>query len=247
MERKTKHRILGVIVLMGLVIASLPFFQNRKDVPSEPILVKAPPFPDQAVQMTTSMPDEKPATNLSSNIENPNPVNLMQTVNPTIVNMQKMDATKVDEQLHKTMDEQQIQHADNVHLLTNGELNKKAPVTITKAMPKTTPIKPTIDVTKPHRLDESPSLSSRIKLQNTSWVVQIGSFRDKENALRIVNRLRENGYKAFFKEINTSRGNNTRVFVGPLNQQSSARTLAARLESDLNIHGIIISYKPLAL
>lgn len=68
------------------------------------------------------------------------------------------------------------------------------------------------------------------------------------NALRVVNNLRANGYRAFIQQISTTLGDdNTRVFVGPENKQSSARELAQKLESDMHLRGIVISYKPLAL
>jgi len=51
MESKTKHRILGIIVMAALVIALLPLFHTgNNDVKSDPQLTNAPPFPDQSVQ-----------------------------------------------------------------------------------------------------------------------------------------------------------------------------------------------------
>ncbi|MBV9576260.1 MAG: SPOR domain-containing protein [Gammaproteobacteria bacterium] len=81
-------------------------------------------------------------------------------------------------------------------------------------------------------------------LKNAVWVVQIGSFKNKANALRLVNQLRENGYRAFIQAFS---GNHTRVFVGPENKRDAAYQLVDRLKSDLHIRGIVVSYQPFML
>lgn len=48
MDSKTKHRVLGVLVIIGLGVLAYPLLQSNNDMPSEQVLVKAPPFPDQA-------------------------------------------------------------------------------------------------------------------------------------------------------------------------------------------------------
>src|SRR3990167_7693331 len=68
MEKKTKHRLLGILVIVGLVIILLPLFQSGKESSSPATLVKAPPFPDQSIQVT-SQPIEnspQPVSNTSS-------------------------------------------------------------------------------------------------------------------------------------------------------------------------------------
>jgi hypothetical protein len=37
------------------------------------------------------------------------------------------------------------------------------------------------------------------------------------------------------------------VFVGPENRQHLARALAAQLQSDMQVKGIVVSYQPFAL
>ncbi len=58
MEKKTRHRILGSLVLIGLVVILLPFFQGNKEFATETTLVKAPPFPDQSMQAMISDPSQ---------------------------------------------------------------------------------------------------------------------------------------------------------------------------------------------
>lgn len=85
------------------------------------------------------------------------------------------------------------------------------------------------------------------KEKNPVWVIQLGSFKNKTNALRLVNQLRASGYRAFIQQVNSTEGNSTRVYVGPETKQTAARALAGELESQLHVRGIVISYQPLAL
>lgn len=81
------------------------------------------------------------------------------------------------------------------------------------------------------------------KLKNPVWVIQIGSFQNKTNALKLVNKVRAKGYPAFIQQIAA----NTRVYVGPESKQASARKLADHLKNELQLNGVVISYKPLTL
>ena len=51
MDRKAKHRILASFVVSGLVVIMLPLFQDNSELAAEATLIKAPPFPDQTVQV----------------------------------------------------------------------------------------------------------------------------------------------------------------------------------------------------
>lgn len=80
-----------------------------------------------------------------------------------------------------------------------------------------------------------------------AWVIQIGSFKNRNNARHLVNELRAHGYHAFMQNTQTSLGNSTRVFVGPEGKHTSARKLAQELKQELKIEGIVLSFNPLSL
>ena len=82
-------------------------------------------------------------------------------------------------------------------------------------------------------------------LKKTAWVVQLGSFKSKDNAIRLTNVLRAKGYKAFIHD--TKRNGLTCVYVGPEFKQMLASTLVSRIQQDVKMHGIIVTYKPLEL
>ncbi len=131
---------------------------------------------------------------------------------------------------------------------TNSQKIKSAKIAKTKqvktikikeAKLKTIPKKPLASVTSLSSLDNN----GLLKFKSSVWVIQMGSFTKKERALRLVNQLRANGYRAFIQKA----GDDIRVFVGPENQHASARELASRLESEVHIRGMVISYQPLRL
>lgn len=86
-------------------------------------------------------------------------------------------------------------------------------------------------------------------LKKTAWVIQMGSFKDKTNATRLADKLRTAGFKAFTHEVTSAKTGkvSTRVYIGPEDQQASAQQLSSKVEQDLNLHGIVVSFKPLEL
>lgn len=85
-------------------------------------------------------------------------------------------------------------------------------------------------------------------LKKPAWAVQLGSFKNKDNARRLADSLRSAGYKAFMHEVKSSKGTvQTRVYIGPEYQQASAAKLSAQLEQKMKMHGLIVPYKPLEI
>ncbi len=113
-----------------------------------------------------------------------------------------------------------------------------------------------VQISKSGSIAKKPVVSSATKVSsvninpsalNNAWVVQLGSFKDKTNAVRLVNRLRTNGYPAFIQKVTTAFGEHTRVYVGPQDKKESAKALAQKLEDEFYVRAIVISYKPLTL
>lgn len=326
MERKTKHRILGILVVIGLVIILLPLFQSEKETPAEATLVQAPPFPDQPAQ-TEATPASDPSqvqTPQSSDmttpqnppLQNPSQDNGMtpspdDTVNPdsatqnpdqqndtapapitneptkqdvspetpslptpdtsTNDNVKQVPQPEPGDAVSGSDDSTNLSKQPSATIYRNSDtLENKAKEAAEKvmmtsaALPEDKPsVKPTHRVktanakksshkifsqtkSKKHNasLAQSPLEDDGLfKLKSSVWVIQMGSFKNKSNAIRLVNNLRSKGYPAFIQQIASS----TRVFVGPSAKQTSARTLASKIKSETQMDGIVISYKPLSI
>lgn len=85
---------------------------------------------------------------------------------------------------------------------------------------------------------------SHDQFKQSGWVVQMGNFAVKKNAVHLANTLQAAGYKAFTKEIKNSKGNvYTRVYIGPELKQASASQLSNEIHHKLNLQGFVVSYK----
>lgn len=255
MERRTKHRILGIFVIIGLVIILLPLFQSNKELSGEAVLVTAPPFPDQPVDVSSTT---EPAP--FNPVELTTPKQSTTTTTTSEIQLSHSDMVKAEMTMNKAIvsDEPEINNSEPIkassyRVIENGK--------VSSIFKKSERIKKHIPSMKAQNITELKSPSEKLlltpvkgvsdegllKLKSAVWVVQIGSFKDKSNALRIVNQLRANGYRAFIQEITNALNDTTRVFVGPEHKQATAHALADRLQSEMHLKGIVISYKPLTL
>jgi DedD protein len=119
----------------------------------------------------------------------------------------------------------------------------KMPVVSTKTPTKKVAIAKTMHI--PASVPAAAISENLGNLKKSAWVVQMGSFRNKGNALRLTNALRAKGYKAFTFE--TKSNGQTRVYVGPEFKQASASILVNRIKNEINLHGVIVAYNPLEL
>lgn len=314
MERKIKHRILGILVVIGLVIILLPLLQSGSENPAEATMVQAPPFPDQSAQTpaepeqtqtpatqdqdmsapqplplqnpsqdsgmsqqpddtvdsnspaqsTTPMPNQENATpapissqpETKANPETPLPTDM--NANPAAPNTSSND----------TNTQSNISSQPNVSLDMPKQISELTKVTENAAEPNQVTQQEIAQPEAQAKIVKSPKHAAKkttqkfasakrraipsnqpidddglLKLKNSVWVIQMGSFTNKANAVRLVNKLRGNGYAAFIQQVASS----TRVFVGPESKQHAARTLASQINSEMHLQGIVISYKPLAI
>ncbi len=299
MESKTKHRILGIVVVAGLAVLAYPLIQGNSSPTAEQAMVKAPPFPDQAIQVTSTdtdsvqpqsltpdapspaisdsssitveTPPAEPATNGVVNISTPSVNDLAAT--PAV----QTDATPA---ANAAVESQAMAAAPAVD--ASPAVKDSAPATSAEnnvatdaaAVPEEAALAPAakksakkkIAKNKTAKLEQTlvnskiTSASAKaaykhqpidnnglMQIKNAAWVIQLGSFKQKTNALKLVNKLRAKGYRAFIQHVNVASGENTRVFVGPEKQQASARVVASELANDMKLHGIVISYKPFTL
>ncbi|UPQ81250.1 SPOR domain-containing protein [Pseudomonas knackmussii] len=73
-----------------------------------------------------------------------------------------------------------------------------------------------------------------------SWSVQLASLSSRENAEKLQQTLRSQGYNAY---IRTADGMN-RVFVGPLVERAEANRLRDQLQRQQKLDGFVVRFKP---
>jgi DedD protein len=74
------------------------------------------------------------------------------------------------------------------------------------------------------------------------WVVQLGSFSKRSNAVRLRNRLKALGHPAFVKPTAPRDAGLTRVYVGPRSSKGKARQLSRTLGKETQLTGLVVPY-----
>ncbi|HHL45626.1 MAG TPA: hypothetical protein ENJ24_03560 [Gammaproteobacteria bacterium] len=76
-----------------------------------------------------------------------------------------------------------------------------------------------------------------------AWVVQMGSFSERANAMVLRDRIRKKKYPAYVEAVATNRGTIYRVRVGPERSRAKAEALQAKLRKVFNLNGMVFPHK----
>ena len=75
-----------------------------------------------------------------------------------------------------------------------------------------------------------------------AWAVQVGSFKQKSNALKLRNKLRKQKYKAFIEGLQSDTQLVYRVRLGPYVSRASAEQVRDRLKVRQNMKGLVVKH-----
>lgn len=76
----------------------------------------------------------------------------------------------------------------------------------------------------------------------TAWVVQLGSFANEENANKLNEKLRKQGFTAFVEPVKRKSKIRYRVRVGPELLRSDAEALQKKLKEKVELDSLVIKY-----
>ena len=248
MDTKMKHRILGLVVIASLVIIALPFFQNRP--PQADIVIKqAPAFPKETVQVSEVKTPQMDEQNASIMVASHQPQaaqiqNTAMTTNDAPIKTQPdetIPANHVPEKNNPPVSLAQPIVSMQQTALAKQVIRPKNKI-VAHQHKKAIASKMTLARTKKNTvMNNALNNNGLFQLKDKSWVIQIGSFKNHQRAIRLANQLRNKGYQAFIQQYSTTEG--THLFVGPLNQESQAYTLAKEIENNMHLHGYVVRYE----
>jgi len=75
------------------------------------------------------------------------------------------------------------------------------------------------------------------------WSVRLGSFSNTNNARNLTQRLLADGYRAYSREIRSSQGVLTAVFVGPQVERNKVEQLKQQLQTKFQLSGIVVKFE----
>ena len=140
------------------------------------------------------------------------------------------------------------------------ELEKPQPVPTPREIVRTpidehSPVAPPEDVEAP-ATDKTPLPEETLPAKTTSeaaqpaattpkaWAVQVGSFTQRDNAMRLRDQLRSKGYKAFVEQITSADKTFYRVRVGPEVSRDKAVALQKDLQSKMKLQDTTVVSHP---
>lgn len=85
------------------------------------------------------------------------------------------------------------------------------------------------------------------KSLNEAWVVQLGSFANKNNAIQLVKKLRAKGFTSFAYPMRHNHLINYHVYVGPMIEKSQAQTLRDKLKKEMKINSFVAKFDPTSI
>ncbi|GEM_PF-3083997 len=242
MERKISRRIVGSLIVVALVIILLPLFNSNDN---QPLIQSAtsnkPDFP-VSTDSTIALGD-----NVASNIPETQTHKLIKNIiakDSNLANIAEPVNVKQNVVVNTTQQQMPVES-------TGADPQN---VTTVKVIPSIQDAKPEVQsvVAENNKSSDAKKYSSAVKnkidlasLKNPAWVVQMGSFRNKNNAARLINSLRSKGYKAFTYE--TKSNNQVRVYVGPEFKRVAAASLANKITKDMQLQGVVLTYIPLEI
>lgn len=89
---------------------------------------------------------------------------------------------------------------------------------------------------------DAPAPVEKPPVAENAWVVQVGSFSNSANALKLRDKLRAKGYTAFVEKLDGSEGASYRVRVGPELKREIADSLRDKLQQQMKLKGIVMGY-----
>ncbi len=74
-----------------------------------------------------------------------------------------------------------------------------------------------------------------------AWVVQLGSFGNADNARRLRDNVREQGFSSHLQQISRGETSLTRVFCGPFADKASAEQAKRQLDAAFGLNSLVTS------
>ncbi|MCI0506415.1 MAG: SPOR domain-containing protein [Gammaproteobacteria bacterium] len=99
-----------------------------------------------------------------------------------------------------------------------------------------------VSATKASAAVKKPASASSKSPIVSGWVVQLGSFSNEKNAVKLRDTLRNNGHASFVEAYETGGKTNFRVRVGPELTRELAEQLKKQLKQETSLDGLVIAF-----
>lgn len=107
--------------------------------------------------------------------------------------------------------------------------------------PEETPAPRKAEPTAPAHKKHKPAQRATARVTH-GWVVQLGAFSDRENALHLKKKLERKGFRAELDRVQLGGRTGVRVRVGPVKKNSEAKVLQAHIARATGIKGVVLAF-----
>ena len=198
-EFNPKHRIVGAIIIVALVVIFVPMILNQREPPPDIRAVSEPSargeISDTRVMVTPVVPEEPKADGAGESASNaiaPAADSTPKPESPPIAPAEKPAAVK------------------------------KPPATSTNG-----------------KTAKAPAATEKI---TKGWIVQVGSFSNKENAMHLRSKLSSHGHTVHTETVTIAGKKATRLRVGPFRDKGEAEKVQAQIRKETGVQGLVQTY-----
>ncbi|NOY74093.1 MAG: hypothetical protein GXP14_17295 [Gammaproteobacteria bacterium] len=251
MNEKLKKRIVGGVVLVALGVIAIPMFSSDEAEITQVKESIIPPKPQLEMQTSTvdlkawsqnNVSDEGALGSTGALGSSSDDDLLSREIDRSVltdapavdpaVNREKTTAVNIVSTQPEVKNEVQ-QHASVQPVVTQPKETQQPAI-------KTTNI---VKVPPPVIVKPQPQVHSVKAGSSSAWVVQVGSFRKKENAERLREKLKQLGYRAFVSTSNSGGKVVVRVRIGPQMAKASAKKVKSRIEQQMKMQAMLVKLK----
>ncbi|HEY9030038.1 MAG TPA: SPOR domain-containing protein [Kangiella sp.] len=249
MDEKLKYRLVGASVILALAVFFLPMILDSEKYRSQ-IQSQIPEVPSES---QSQQPDESPAFQANGPVEKgPLVINLddteqaKQDVPNTVTTTDRKEPTQpAEDQLASQQPVEKVEQnkAENEKEQEVGAkpVEKQEAEKVARVEPN-----PKVENESKPKVESQPqiqpkeSTESELAFSDSAWLIQIGSFSNKDNATKLVNNLRDQGYRAY-QRVGDSYA---RVYVGPYPVKGEAEQRTGDLEKVVGSKVKVIEFDP---
>lgn len=221
METQLKQRLVGIAVIFSLAVIFLPMLLDGSGRSPQDVVVTIPPEPE----INSDVRVEERIIELRRKADQ------LPTLKPLVID--EISAPPEKEQAAASKETTAITAKPlEQELVIKEPVSKETPATVEKQENKN-------DVAKP--IEKTPP---KPQIGGDSWVIQVGSFKDKSKAYKERDRLRKSKLAAVFIErIEINAVPSYRVRMGPFITRQKAKVVGNKILAKYNIKGLIMKYE----
>ncbi len=252
MTSTLQNRIVGTFVVVALVVILVPEVLDGEKRTNTQNFVEIPTAPDEVEVLDVEIPDSSNVANQASRpVEVLNDVALDDKASNSNGSRSEQDSGSSS---NVGSDGLESEQKNNGQSERNNSDTQQSNATVDENNPgNANNIMSEEDADESLRQGENRSNDStadasndplrNIDIQNSGWVVQLGSFRHEKNVKELMRTLKEAGYRAYSRPVMTSSGELTKVFVGPELEKSTLEQALPHLQEITRLKGKITAFE----